>query len=159
MLAPRKRSIGSVSMDVANVIAARFDAVTFILALFSAFFTIVSAYIAGLYFFLARAPLPLKMLAFFILTMSFMFLGGLAFGISDLIEVVISNWDRANIPVAEREAVRQWIFDRAGNFELYYVGAILGWGVGFLVYLSLFYLTFFYRWTLGRTGMDDAARG
>lgn len=145
-------------MDVANVIDARFDAVAFILDLFSAFFTIVSAYIAGLYFFLARAPLPLKMLAFFILTMSFLFLGGLAFGISDLIEVVISSWERANIPVTEREALRQWMFERAGSFDLYYIGAILGWGVAFAVYLSLFYLTFFYRWALRRNGMDDAIR-
>ncbi|WP_088344553.1 MULTISPECIES: hypothetical protein [Rhodomicrobium] len=145
-------------MDVTNAISARFEAVTFILALFSVFFTIVSAYIAGLYFFLARAPLPLKMLAFFILTMSFLFLGGLAFAISDLVEVVISNWDRANIPVTDRETIRQWLFGLAGDFMLYYVGAILGWAVAFAVYLSLFYLTFFYRWTLARTELDDAIR-
>lgn len=63
-------------MSEAQIIEVRLLGGAFVLSLFSVFFGVVSAYIAGLYFFLHKAALPLKVLAFFVLTMAFLFLGG-----------------------------------------------------------------------------------
>jgi len=124
----------------------RIDAVSFILSLFSMFFTICSAYIAALYFFLGIAPFALRLLAFFVLTVSFLFLGGMAFTISDLVEVLVTNWEQAEIPLSSQQTVRAWLAEMGGSFQFYYVGALLGWGCAFIVYLSLAYLTFGHRW-------------
>ena len=133
-------------MTFGELTQGRIDAASFILSLFSMFFTICSAYIAALYFFLGVAPFALRLLAFFVLTVSFLFLGGMAFTISDLVEVVISNWEQAEIPLSSQQAVREWLAQLGGSFEFYYVGALLGWGCAFIVYLALAYLTFGYRW-------------
>jgi hypothetical protein len=124
----------------------RIDVVAFVLSLFSVFFTIVSAYIAALYFFLGASGLGLRLLAFFVLTVSFLFLGGLAFTVSDLIEVIIAAWNRADIPITSEQRLRGMLFVNGSNFYFYYVGALLGWGVAFIVYIALAYLTFGYRW-------------
>ena len=133
-------------MTFGELTQGRIDAASFILSLFSMFFTICSAYIAALYFFLGVAPFALRLLAFFVLTVSFLFLGGMAFTISDLVEVVISNWEQAEIPLSSQQTVREWLAQLGGSFEFYYVGALLGWGCAFIVYLALAYLTFGYRW-------------
>lgn len=133
-------------MTFGELTQGRIDAAGFILGLFSMFFTICSAYIAALYFFLGVAPFALRLLAFFVLTVSFLFLGGMAFTVSDLVEVVISNWEQADIPYNSQQTVREWLTHLGGSFQLYYVGALLGWGCAFIVYLALAYLTFGYRW-------------
>jgi len=133
-------------MTEANIIELRLLAAGFIMSLFSVFFGVVSAYIAGLYFFLHKATLSLRLMAFFVLTMGFLFLGGMAVSISDIIEVLITTWDKMNIPLSSGETLRGWITRLGSNFQLYYVGAVLGWAVAFVVYLALAYLTFFYRW-------------
>lgn len=130
----------------AELTQGRIDALTFILSLFSVFFTIVSAYIAALYFFLGVAPFPLRALAFFVLSVSFLFLGAMSFTVSDIIEVLITDWDKVEIPLNSQQTVRGWMAQLGGSFEFYYFGALLGWGVAFIVYLVLAYLTFGYRW-------------
>jgi len=138
-------------MTFGELTQGRIDAVSFILNLFSMFFTICSAYIAALYFFLGVAPLALRLLAFFVLTVSFLFLGGMAFTVSDLVEVLVMNWEQAEIPLSSEQAVREWLARMGGSFQFYYLGALLGWGVAFIVYLSLAFLTFGYRWTQRET--------
>ncbi|RIA56505.1 hypothetical protein [Dichotomicrobium thermohalophilum] len=133
-------------MEFSELTQGRIDALTFILSLFSVFFTIVSAYIAALYFFLGIAPLPLRLLAFFVLSVSFLFLGAMSFTVSDIVEVLVMNWENANIPLTSQQAVRSWMAQVGSNFDFYYVGALLGWAVAFIVYLALAYLTFGYRW-------------
>jgi len=133
-------------MTFGELTQGRIDVVSFILSLFSVFFTIVSAYIAALYFFLGAAGFGLRLLAFFVLTVSFLFLGGLAFTVSDLIEALIAAWNRADIPITSEQRLRGLFFVNGSNFYFYYVGALLGWAVAFIVYLALAYLTFGYRW-------------
>jgi len=133
-------------MTFGELAQGRIDAVDFILSLFSMFFTICSAYIAALYFFLGVAPFPLRALAFFVLSVSFLFLGGMAFTVSDLVEVLVTNWEQADIPLSSQQPVREWLIQLGGSFQFYYLGALLGWGCAFIVYLSLAYLTFGYRW-------------
>lgn len=132
-----------------ELVQGRIDVVGFILSLFSMFFTIVSAYIAALYFFLGAAGLGLRLLAFFVLTVSFLFLGGLAFTVSDLIEVIIAAWNQAGIPVTSEQRLRGLVLADGSNFHFYYFGALLGWAVAFIVYLALAYLTFGHRWRPG----------
>ena len=133
-------------MTFGELSQSRIDAMSFILSLFSMFFTICSAYIAALYFFLGVAPLALRMLAFFVLTVSFLFLGGMAFTVSDLVEVIVQNWEQADIPLSSQQPVREWLIRLGGSFQFYYIGAFVGWAVAFIVYLALAYLTFGYRW-------------
>ncbi len=133
-------------MTLGELTQGRIDAVSFILSLFSMFFTICSAYIAALYFFLGVAPLALRLLAFFVLTVSFLFLGGIAFTVSDLVEILVTNWEQADIPLSSQQTVREWLAQWGGSFQFYYIGALLGWGCAVTVYLALAYLTFGYRW-------------
>jgi hypothetical protein len=42
--------------------------------------------------------------------------------------------------------VRTFITWIGGSMQLYFIGALLGWTVAFIVYIALAYLTFFYRW-------------
>jgi hypothetical protein len=133
-------------MSAAEIMEARWLGAGFVLSLFSVFFGIVSAYIAGLYFFLSKATLALRLMAFFVLTMGFLFLGGMAISVTDIIEVMAVDWDNLNIPPAKGQVVRAFIIQIGGSLQLYFIGAVLGWAVAFTVYIALGYLTFVYRW-------------
>jgi hypothetical protein len=133
-------------MSKAEIMEVRWAGAGFILSLFSVFFGIVSAYIAGLYYFLSKAGLALRMLAFFVLTISFLFLGGMAISVTDIIEVMIVDWDKLAIPPVKGQVVHAFITQIGGSVQLYFIGAVLGWAVAFIVYVTLGYLTFFYRW-------------
>jgi hypothetical protein len=130
----------------AELMEARWLGASFVLSLFSVFFGVVSAYIAGLYFVLSKATLPLRLLAFFVLSMGFLFLAGMAIGNTDLIEVMAVGWDSLDIPLAKGQVVRAFMSWIGGSMQLYFIGAMLGWAVAFIVYIALAYLTFFYRW-------------
>jgi hypothetical protein len=140
-------------MTVAEIMEVRWLGAGFILSLFSVFFGVVSAYIAGLYFFLSKASLALRLLAFFVLTMGFLFLAGMAISVTDIIEVMAVDWDNLKIPPAKGQVVRAFISQIGGSLQLYFVGALLGWAVAFIVYIALAYLTFFYRWPV-RKALD-----
>src|SRR5262249_46635110 len=133
-------------MSKAELMEVRWLGAGFILSLFSVFFGVVSTYIAGLYFFLSKATLALRLLAFFVLSMGFLFLGGMAISVTDIIEVMAVSWDSVDIPLAKGQVVRALMSPIGGSLQLYFVGALLGWAVAFTVYVTLAYLTFFYRW-------------
>ena len=65
-------------MSEAEVMQGVFSSVQVVISLFSTFFAMISAYIAGLYFFINRAPFALKLLAFFLLSIGLVFLAGAA---------------------------------------------------------------------------------
>jgi hypothetical protein len=140
-------------MSKAELMEVRWLSAGFVLSLFSVFFGVVSAYIAGLYFVLSKATLALRLLAFFVLTMGFLFLGGMAISVTDLIEVMVVSWDSIDIPMEKGQVVRAFIARIGGSMHLYVAGALLGWAVAFIVYIALAYLTFFYRWP-DRRAMD-----
>ena len=133
-------------MSKAEIIELRWLGAGFVLSLFSVFFGIVSAYIAGLYFVLSKATLALRVLAFFVLAMGFLFLGGMAISVTDIIEVLTADWDNLKISPAKGQVVHAFVSQIGGTMQLYFVGAVLGWAVAFIVYVALGYLTFFYRW-------------
>ena len=151
---PGKREL-SETMSLSELIEARFDSANTIIATFSLFFTIVSAYIAALYFFLGKAPVPMRVIAFALLSISFLFLAVLVANVTEVVEVLISRWVEAAIPVAPGERLRNWLAGWGSDYLLYYAGVALTTVVGVAVYVVLGYLTFLYSWPhLGSTVRD-----
>ncbi len=132
---------------------ARFESAQTIIAIFSLFFTIVSAYLAGLYFFIGRAPFAMRLTVFGLLTISFLFLAAVVGSVTEVVEVLITQWAAADIPVAPEERVRRLFLETGSDGALYYSGLGLATATGVLVYIVLGYLTFFYSWrTNGAAG-------
>jgi prepilin signal peptidase PulO-like enzyme (type II secretory pathway) len=125
----------------------RFESAQTIIAIYSLFFTIVSAYIAALYFFIGRAPFPLRFTAFTLLTISFLFLAAVTASVTEVVEVLITQWNAADIPPGPNERIRLIFLENGADSVLYYSGLGLATATGVLVYLVLAHLTFFYRWT------------
>lgn len=132
------------------------------MAVFSMFFAIVSAYLAGLYFFLNRSPATIKMLAFGVLSAAFIFLGQAMAGIESRAKGIINAWKSIPDPVTgirdlEQLAIPlplQLVVDQHQMASLSYdgftAGSVMGWVVAVAVYLTLAYLTFFYTWPRDR---------
>jgi hypothetical protein len=126
---------------------------------FSMFFAIVSAYIAGLFFFLNRAPLSLRLLAFVLLSIGLVFLGGSALIQQRLQEEVFAAWAKLPSPAIAVEALRNPLpLVPPGGMTVQDAGVIVGWVTALGVYLALAYLTFLYRWQPRSTGHGAEAR-
>lgn len=139
---------GVCDMNEADILQNLFNAIAAVLTVFSTFFAIVSGYVAALYFFLARAPLLLRTIAFSLLTIGLIFLGGTATVIQRLQEGLYGAWDRLERPIVPLQDLRNPIpgVEIAGNMSQQQLGVAIGWAVAVTVYAALFYLTFLYRW-------------
>jgi hypothetical protein len=84
----------SAAMSEAEVMQGVFSSIQVVISLFSTFFAMISAYIAGLYFFLNRAPFALKLLAFFLLSIGLVFLGGAAITQQRLQMGLLAAWGK-----------------------------------------------------------------
>ncbi|MDX2289636.1 MAG: hypothetical protein NW217_12545 [Hyphomicrobiaceae bacterium] len=136
-------------MTEADVINGLFEAITAILDIFSMFFAIISGYVAALYLFLAHAPLLLRLLAFGLLSVGLVFLGGTALVIQTMQEGLLTAWERLPSRTVEVVDLRNPLpFDGAAVAGLAQqeLGVAVGWIVASAVYLTLGYLTFVYRW-------------
>ncbi len=132
------------------------------MAVFSMFFAIVSAYLAGLYFFLHRSPAPIRVLAFSLLTAAFVFLGQAMAGIESRAKGIIAAWKTIENPVTGIQNLEQLAIPlplqvvmndtqiASLSYDGFTTGSIMGWIVAIAVYLALAYLTFFYRWPQGQ---------
>ncbi|MDX2157701.1 MAG: hypothetical protein SFW09_14465 [Hyphomicrobiaceae bacterium] len=126
-----------------------FNAIGTILTVFSLFFTIVSAYLAALYLFLARAPMPLRLAAFGLLSIGLVFLGGVTMTVQNMQNGLFAAWDKLPAPTMPLAQLRNPVAVAAvldSRLSMQEVGVAIGWGVAGLVYLALAYLTFVYRW-------------
>jgi hypothetical protein len=112
-------------------------------------FTIVSAYIVALYFFLGRAPLLMKTVAFAFFTGTMLVLGLVMLGAityADGIALALGQ-EGAALSVVGRAVIDMM------DHPLAYLLLGMAIGIGAATYLTLFYLTFFYRWhTAGTDG-------
>lgn len=145
-------------MTEAEILELSFHANEAVANLFSIFFGIVSAYIAGLYFFLRSAPFLIKVIAFALLTSGFLFLGAGMSGIETRILGLIQAWETLDQPVTGIEQLSNPVlqlpahdllkqFDiELATFDGNRFGIYSGWASAALVYLALFYATFIYRW-------------
>lgn len=140
-------------MNEADILQNLFDAIAAVLTVFSMFFAIISGYVAALYFFLARAPLLLRLTAFGLLSIGLVFLGGTATVIGRLQDGLFAAWDRLERPIVPLHDLRNPVAGvELGGMSQQQLGVFIGWGVAVAVYLALFYLTFVYRWPDDRPG-------
>jgi hypothetical protein len=118
-----------------------------VISVFSMFFAITSAYIAGLFFFLNRAPLSLRLLAFLLLSVGLVFLGGSALTQQRIQEQLFAAWSKLPAPAIAVDMVRNPLqMALPGGLPMQDTGVVMGWVTALGVYLALGYLTFFYRW-------------
>ena len=118
-----------------------------VIGLFSMFFAMISAYIAGLYFFLGRAPFALRLLAFYLLSVGLVFLGAAAAIQQRLQESLSVAWAKIPAPVFPIDTLRNPLsLALPYGWSLQDIGTILGWATAASVYLALGYMTFIYRW-------------
>jgi hypothetical protein len=137
-------------MSEAELVQSLLGSIQVVIGVFSMFFAMTSAYIAGLYFFLNRAPLSLKVLAYFLLSIGLLFLGGSAVIQQRLQENLFAAWSKVPNAVVTVEALRNPIaLSLPHGLSLQEVGIAIGWATALSVYLALGYLTFFYRWQPG----------
>lgn len=145
-------------MTEAEILALSFSANEAVTSLFSIFFGMVSAYIAGLFFFIHRAPFAIKLIAFTLLTLGFVFIGQAMSGIELRILGLVEAWDRLSTTVTGIERLNNPIvptplkdvLEARGIVVPVYqgnrLGIYIGWALSMFVYLALFHATFLYRW-------------
>lgn len=140
-------------MSEAEVMQGVFSSVQVVISLFSTFFAMISAYIAGLYFFLNRAPLALKLVAFFLLSIGLVFLAGAALSQQRLQVGLLAAWAKMTSPAIAVDAVLRNPFPVSLplGWSFYDVGVNVGWLTALCVYLALGYMTFFYPWKVETT--------
>lgn len=134
-------------MTEAELMQGLFASVQAVLSLFSMFFAMISAYIAGLYFFLNRAPLALRLLAFFLLSIGLLFLGGAAAIQQRMQDGLLAAWTKLPAPALSVDRLRNPMdVPLPHGWSLQEVGVAVGWATAVSVYLALGYMTFVYRW-------------
>lgn len=136
-------------MSEAEIYQGLFTAISAVLNIFSMFFAIVSGYVVALYLFLARAPLMLRAVAFGLLSVGLVFLGGTAAVIQRMQDGLFVAWKRLGSPIVDVADLRNPLvlpgFERAGISQQE-LGVAIGWSVAVAVYVALAYMTFLYRW-------------
>jgi len=126
-----------------------FSGIQSVLTVFSLFMTIVSGYLAALYLFLNRAPVILRMTAFVLLSIAFVFLGGTAAVIQQIQDGLFAAHAKIATPAIDLTLLRNpipMVQADALPFHQQQLGVAIGWAVAGASYLALFYLTFIYRW-------------
>lgn len=138
-------------MNEAEIYQGLFTAISTVLNIFSMFFAIVSGYVVALYLFLAQAPLMLRTIAFGLLSVGLVFLGGTAAVVQRMQEGLFSAWSKLGSPLMDVADLRNPLalppgFVEYAGFSQQELGVGIGWTVAIAVYLALAYMTFIYRW-------------
>ena len=108
----------------------------------SVFFTLFSAYIVALYFFLHRAPLAMRLTVFLFLTLAFLYLVVFAMGMSNHAMGLHQALQDLAAAKPVNAASHALLDGGDSNMNLRWMNvSALG-----LIYGALLYLTFFYRW-------------
>lgn len=113
----------------------------------SVFFSIVSAYIVALYYFLRHAPQGLKLTAFIFFTLTFVFLGVFAANCfshaASLQAALIELGEVTELSAVGRKAVESGL---VGRGVLDQSIRIISWAGMALIYGALTYFTFIHSW-------------
>lgn len=139
-------------MSESEILQGLFDAIDAVMTLFSLFLTMVSGYLAALYLFLYRAPFMLRLMAFGLLSIGLVFLGGTAAVIQTMQDNLFATWTRLPNPPFDIELLRNPLplpveINTVVQSQQQ-LGVGIGWFVALAVYLALAYMTFIYRWPL-----------
>ncbi len=134
-------------MTESELLQAIYASTQIIISLFSMFVTIVSGYMAGLYLFLKDAPLAIRVLGFLLMSIALAFLGGAAAIQQVTQEAIFSAWSKLPNPSIPVDALLNPLpMPDVLGIPLRAIGVALGWAAAVSVYVSLGYMTFFYRW-------------
>jgi hypothetical protein len=133
-------------MSEAEILTIRNELTGIVVSVVSVSFGMISAYIAGLWLFLREAPVSLRLLAFTLLTCGLAFMGALTWGLNDLLVGTDRAWSKLSNPASEIAGFGNGRPDWLHGFTLYEASVFLGSLAFGAIYLSLAYLTFFYRW-------------
>lgn len=134
-------------MSEAEILNGLFQSIQTILTIFSMFFTIVSGYLAALFFFLGTAPLPMRVLAFALLTVALVFLGGGAATVGFIQDGLFASWPKAGVATIAVSSLRNPVpLPIKLPMSQQEIGVGIGWIVATLTYVALAYMTFVYRW-------------
>ncbi len=113
----------------------------------SVLFSIVSAYIVALYFFLRESPLGLKLIAFLLFTLTFAFLCIFAANCfshsASLQAALVELGQTTDLSAVGRAAIETRLIDRAALDETIQLITWIGMG---LFYAALTYFTFLHNW-------------
>ncbi len=123
------------------------DGIDAVLGVVSIYFSVLSAYIAALNFFLRDAPILMKLAAFAVLSGALAFIGLTIIGVERLIAGAIFAL-RDRVPLSEAPEMALYLgVDLMTAMSLVYPAAVAaGWALAFMLYGVLFYLTFVHRW-------------
>lgn len=145
-------------MTEAEILTFRNDVTALVISVFTLGFSLVSAYIAGLWFFLKGAGTPLRVVAFALLSAGLAFTGIMAFGLNELLVGSERAWTKLasnSIGLAGFGSERpRWLF----GMSLYELTAAIGALVFAAIYFALFVLTFLYRWPQREAGDGPSDR-
>lgn len=123
-----------------------------IISIVSVSFGMISAYIAGLWLFLKRAPRSLRALAFGLLSIGLFFMGFLTWGLHELMLGTDRAWAKLPQNAMEIASFGGERPEYLMGLTLYQFGALMGFVAFAAIYLALGFLTFGYRWS----GTDNA---
>jgi len=119
----------------------------------SVFFTVVSAYVVAVWVFLRHAGFALRLFSFFFLTLVLAFLGRVAYGSQQIHDGFIATLDQLDQTVGLSPTGQA-----ALNNALSGVDALIQQsmnGALIIVYVALFFLTFFARASLKTSGQPS----
>lgn len=133
-------------MTEAEILAMRIGLTGLIISVVSVAFGMISAYIAGLWLFLKRAPFSLKALAFTLLSLGLLFMGIVMWGIHELLLGTDRAWLKLAKTASEFATFGGDKPDYLQGLTIYQGGALLGLVAFVAIYVALGYLTFFFRW-------------
>lgn len=140
-------------MDAGAIIEARLMALEGVLQIVAILLTLVSAYLTGLYFFLARATAFLRFVAFFGMSAGFFFLAVNAISLIAVYDALERCEGCAEADVTGY--VQLPIFGAVAADGVYALGAISGFVLGGFIYLMLCFLTVFTGWARRDRGLLD----
>jgi hypothetical protein len=133
-------------MTESELLQTTMDAVETALSVFSLFFTIVSAYLVALYWFLHNSPMVMKLLAFIVLSAAFVFIAAVGWNLQYFGHGLSHSWDLLQQKTTGMQTLGPPFVVRSVFLDGREIMAWIGWGLGTTVYVLLGYLTFIYRW-------------
>lgn len=133
-------------MTEAEILSIRNDLTDIVLSVVSVSFGMISAYIVALWLALKHAPFALRALAFFVFTCALAFMGALTTGLNDLLLGTERAWSKLTANSIGIDGFGSAPIEVLGGFTQYEAAAALGAIAFAVIYVALFYLTFFYRW-------------
>ena len=134
-------------MTEAEILQSLFASIDTVVNLFSTFLAIVFAYVAGLYFFLNRAPTELKLLGYALLTIGLAFVGAAALMQQKLQEELLGAWAKLPTPTISLDVLSNPVPQALPvGVSFYEIGIAIAWITALGMYLGLGYMTFIYRW-------------